>query len=291
MQSWCQWIIQCSTGRRNSRRRSRSSTNKYHLTYGSIKCSPVNAAKIVDAILFSILDVVDLEEEVADDDTAVDQENDTTLLELIHIAIVAWSNCKNRDGQAVNRTEYWLQLLQERQTSNFTNDNDMRLYEECYRGVIRACISSHEYQYLEKAMGLLDDMRDGHRRLYPTVQTCNLFLYGLANCKPSTKNAKQAEDILKNMIHDCQENDLKYAYRPDTNTFRQVITAWTKSGTTDEAAKNARRILDQMLTDYPTLDPDASTFNAIMTLYLQLGRRKEALAIFDQMCSLQQSEA
>jgi len=283
MQSWCQWIIQCSTGRRNSRR----STNKYQLTYGSIKCSPVNAAKIVDSILFRLLNVIDIEE--GEVDTEVDQGNDTTLLELIHIAITAWSNCKNRDGVAVNRTEYWLQLLQHRQTTNFTDDNDLRLYEECYRGVIRACISSHEYQHLEKAIGLLDDMRDGHHRLYPTAQTCNLVLYGLANCKPSTKNAKQAEDILKNMKYDCQENELKYAYRPDTNTFRQVITAWSKSETTDEAAMNARRILDQMLTDYPSLDPDASTFNAIMTLYLQLGRRKEALAIFDQMCSLQQS--
>ena len=286
MQSWCQWITQCSTGRRNSRRR--SSTNKYQLTYGSIKCSVVNAAKIIDSILCMLLDVLHLEEGVVVD-TEVDQGNDATLLELIHIAITAWSNSKDRDGLAVHRTEYWLQLLQEGQTSNFTDDNDLRLYEECYRGVIRACISSHEYEHLEKAIGLLDDTRERHHRLYPTAQTCNLVLYGLANCKPSTKNAKQAEDILKNMIHDCQENDLKYAYRPDTNTFRQVITAWSKSGTTDEAAKNARRILDQMLTDYPQIDPDASTFNAIMTLYLQLGRRKEALAIFDQMCSLQQS--
>ena len=59
MQSWCQWIIQCSTGRRNSRR---SITTKYQLTYGSIKCSPVNAAKIIDSILFRILDVIDIEE-------------------------------------------------------------------------------------------------------------------------------------------------------------------------------------------------------------------------------------
>jgi len=253
----------------------------------------VNAAKIVDAILYRLLDVLELEleleEEVVGDDKAVDHGNGTTLLELIHIAITAWSNSKDRDGLAVHRTEYWLQVLQDDgQTSNFTDDNDMRLYEECYRGIIRACISSHEYQHLEKAIGLLDDMR-AEQPLYPTAQTCNLVLYGFANCKPSTKNAKQAEDILKNMIHDCQENELKYAYRPDTNTFRQVITAWTKSEATDEAAKNARRILDQMLTDYPTLDPDASTFNAIMTLYLQLGRRKKALAIFDQMCSLQQS--
>ena len=287
MLSWCQWIIQCSTGRRNSRRR--SSTTKHQLTYGSIKCSPVNAAKIIDSILYMLLDLLDIDEAA---DIEVDPEGgspvDTTLLELIHIAIVSWSNCKNRDGVAVQRTEYWLRLLQERQTSNF-NENDMRLYEECYRGVIRACISSHEYQYLEKAIVLLDDMRDDHLRIYPTAQTCNLVLYGLANCKPSTKNAKLAEDILKNMIQDCQDNELKYAYRPDTNTFRQVITAWAKSDATDEAAKNARRILDKMLTDYPQIDPDASTFNAIMTLYLQLGRRKEALAIFDQMCSLQQS--
>ena len=116
MLSWCQWIIQCSSNGRSRRRRNRRRSNKYQLTYGSIKCSLVNAAKIVDSILLSILDVIDLEEgEVYD--TEVDKKDgllgDTTLLELIHIAIVAWSNSKNRNGLAVNRTEYWLQLLQE----------------------------------------------------------------------------------------------------------------------------------------------------------------------------------
>ena len=86
-----------------------------------------------------------------------------------------------------------------------------------------------------------------------------------------------------------QRNGASYAYRPDSNTFRQVITSWTKSDRTDVAATNARRILDLMLSDFPNLDPDASTFNALMTLYLQLGRRKETLSVFDLMCSLQRS--
>ena len=49
------------------------------------------------------------------------------------------------------------------------------------------------------------------------------------------------------------------------------------------AAKNGSRIINRMITEFPMLSPDAaSTFNALMTLYLQLGRlRKTALALFE----------
>ena len=91
--------------------------------------------------------------------------------------------------------------------------------------------------------------------------------------------------MLTQMINDCeqQDNGLKEcgSYRPDSNTFRQVITAWTKSGCADMAAKNGSRIINRMITEFPMLSPDASTFNALMTLYLQLGRRKTALALFE----------
>ena len=96
--------------------------------------------------------------------------------------------------------------------------------------------------------------------------------------------------MLTQMINDCEQQDNGLtehgSYRPDSNTFRQVITAWTKSGCADMAAKNGSRIINQMITEFPMLSPDASTFNALMTLYLQLGRRKTALALFEVLLSM-----
>ena len=72
--------------------------------------SSVNAAKIV--MLYFIIYFMSLIKRNIEKPEDYGSPGDTTLLELIHITIIAWSNCKNRDGVAVNRTEYWLQLLQ-----------------------------------------------------------------------------------------------------------------------------------------------------------------------------------
>ena len=132
-----------------------------------------------------------------------------------------------------------------RQTLNHLNPEMLRLYEENY------CI--HDYQNLQKAINLLEDMRTQQEDdlPYPTAHTVNLVLYGLANCKPCQANAEQAERILTQMVNDCeqqQKNGLKNAcYGPDSNTFRQVIPAWTKSGCADMVAKHGSRIINRML--------------------------------------------
>ncbi|KAL7542995.1 hypothetical protein ACHAXR_012279, partial [Thalassiosira sp. AJA248-18] len=307
MRAWCQWISRCSnTG---------SVNNLSSLDDGVIiRCSSINAAKIVDAILNRVLGVIGertiCEGEEECDMGRVDWE--IQLVELVSCAIDAWANTKNRDGEAVTRAEGWLAFFQQRLSqqkdggnvilsegllgSANLSDNVLRLYEECYRGVIKACIRSHERKYLGKAIELLEDLRvqqntslaESEAVRFPATKTYNLVLYGLANCEPCVKNAEQAEKLLGEMIS-CKLTSCA----PDSNTFRQVITAWTKSGTV-AAAENARRILDQVLSDddddnFPTLDPDASTFNALMTLYLKLGKTEETLSLFDLMASMHQS--
>ena len=312
MRAWSQWIARCSTGS------SRKSTLDDVESINGEKvflCSTTNASTIVNTILNKALVVIDRrrggdEGEVTS--TAVRVVNwDTKLIELVNVAIDACANSKN-----VKQAEHWLQLLQQSlplQKAEFEGKETsfskllhsglgnyvLNLYEEAYRGVIRACIRSQDPKSLERAIELLDDLSmqqqnlsdlDKASRLNPTTQTYNLVLYGLANCNPSLKNAERAEKILQQMI--ACENQRHQTYSascgPDSNTFRQVITAWTKSCSNDGVA-NSRRILDQMLSDFSTIDPDASTFNAIITLYLKLGKTDEALSLFDQMTSLHQS--
>ena len=120
-----------------------------------------------------------------------------------------------------------------RQTLNHLNPEMLRLYEENY------CI--HDYQNLQKAINLLEDMRTQQEDdlPYPTAHTVNLVLYGLANCKPCQANAEQAERILTQMVNDCeqqQKNGLKNAcYGPDSKTHsdkssrhgqRAVVQTW-----------------------------------------------------------------
>ena len=92
------------------------------MTYGTIKCSAVNAAKIVDVIIHQVLDTID-REEGADGEDKMDDESSwaagdegtrttTKLIELVNIAIDAWSYSKNRNGKAVQHVEKWLGILQ-----------------------------------------------------------------------------------------------------------------------------------------------------------------------------------
>jgi pentatricopeptide repeat protein len=114
--------------------------------------------------------------------------------------------------------------------------------------------------------------------LSPTTQTYNLVLYGLAHCKPCVKNALRAESLLKQMLSAHKSAGCF----PDSNTFRQVVSAWTKSGSSD-AVENAHRVLKMMLSEFPTVPPDASTYNAIMTMYLRKGQTEDVLDLFDQL--------
>jgi hypothetical protein len=188
--------------------------------------------------------------------------------------------------------------------------------EESYRGVVKAYIRTQKRDYLEKALKLLEEMEmssssssstsedpngstsDDHppnnNVIYPTTLTYNLILYGLANAQPSTtKNAEIAENLLqKKMIspsssqegEDCGCGCCCY---PDSNSFRQVISAWTKTGSPDAITKS-NTILNQMLNDFPKLDPDVSTFNAIMTLNLRLDKVEDVISMFHRMVSMRE---
>ena len=313
MRAWCQWILRFS-----------SVCSDLQLPYdddGAIRCTAINAANVVDAILNRVLGVIeewriccavdedDLNEEVEEEggsSSILSQEQqecgevewEAKLVDLVNCAIDAWANTKNRDGEAVQRAEGWLTYLQQTLSQqkdeekellvsseeeghllhSHLSDDVLKLFEESYRGVIKACIRSHERRYLGKSMKLLDEMRLQQQpsssldatgdldtttgaattRLFPATPTCNLVLYGLANCEPCEENAQKAEQLLEEISS------------PDANTFRQVIIAWTKSSSKMAAAKNARRVLDRMLEEYPMLDPDPSTL--LMTLYLKLGK-------------------
>ena len=117
--AWCQWITRFSKGRNRNGSRC---DNADQLTYGTIKCSAVNAAKIVDVIIHQVLDTINREED-ADEKDKLDDESSwaegddattktTKLIELINIAIDAWSYSKNRNGEAVQHVEKWLGILQ-----------------------------------------------------------------------------------------------------------------------------------------------------------------------------------
>eukprot|EP00578_Thalassiosira_sp_NH16_P014404 CAMPEP_0181114562 /NCGR_PEP_ID=MMETSP1071-20121207/20961_1 /TAXON_ID=35127 /ORGANISM="Thalassiosira sp., Strain NH16" /LENGTH=999 /DNA_ID=CAMNT_0023198703 /DNA_START=126 /DNA_END=3126 /DNA_ORIENTATION=- len=325
----------------------------------TLRCSAINAAKIVDMILTRSLEVIDGNRQriirgynTSDDDdgdcdgvkggstittttggSARVVDWDAKLIELINVAIDAWATGKNVEGAERRFLLLQQQILpplmqrvkgdegssgsgqQQQQRQHVL----LKLYEESYRGVIRACIRSRERKYLTRAIELLEDMQQRGGRIIGlarcpiiiTTQTYNLVLYGLANCDPCVENARRAESILDEMttsiMEHCRPNEgAVVAGRcypegdttigPDSNTFRQVITAWTKSchrsGNNNDvaiAAAKARRILDRMLSDFPSLYPDASTFNAIMTIYLKLGKTDEALAVFDLMNTLHAS--
>mmetsp|Transcript_16323 Transcript_16323/g.34510 ORF Transcript_16323/g.34510 Transcript_16323/m.34510 type:complete len:896 (-) Transcript_16323:21-2708(-) len=306
MRAWCRWISR-SSSINNGGIVQLSLDDDVHK---ALLCPAINVAKIVDAILNRVLVIGDNEQgalgkEGDEKGNAMDAvEWETKIVELANVAIYidARANAKNSD-EAVSRAEGWLHFLKERlgdemnSSSQCVNESVLRLYEESYRGVITACIRSRERRYLGRAMELLEDLSAPKKtphigshdmRLHPTTKTYNQVLYGLANCEPCEGNAKHAEKILEEMIASCSCMGASNTCMPDSNTFRQVITAWTKSGS-NVAATNARRILDQMISDFPTLDPDESSFNAIIHAYLKLGKTDEALALFDLMSSLHES--
>ena len=121
-----------------------------------------------------------------------------------------------------------------RQTLNHLNPEMLRLYEENY------CI--HDYQNLQKAINLLEDMRTQQEDdlSYPTAHTVNLVhtAWPIAN-HVRQANAEQDERILTQMVNDCeqqQKNGLKNAcYGPDSKTHsdkssrhgqRAVVQTW-----------------------------------------------------------------
>ena len=182
---------------------------------------------------------------------------ETKLIELVNVAIDAWAVSKNVDKaegwfrfseqqvslQDDDECELSLSSLISTSPSTtkvgsilnprLVGNHVLKLYEESHRWVINAFIRSHEHKYLEKAILLLEDLMawqqqntnktslldDTEARLYPTTQTYNLVLYGLANCEPCVENAERAERILQDMI-ECQQQDVnKCACGPDFNTF------------------------------------------------------------------------
>lgn len=256
----------------------------------------VQAAQVVENILKSTLTIYNEWEDLKLQNNA--SYLTTTRADLLHIALAAWVRCRTSDS--IDSSIMLLQLLQT------TKNGQILTYanEENYHSVIKACILSKRSVNLEKAIKLLEEMsnivticptqnmifddeddddafRCTETKLYPNTQTYDLVLYGLANCKPCVKNAQRAESLLHQMIshhksasgHDCH---------PKSNTFRQVVSAWTKCSS-KQAVQNARRILDMMLTDFPSITPDASTYNAIMTLYLRQGNPEKVLQLFTQL--------
>eukprot|EP00571_Detonula_confervacea_P016795 CAMPEP_0172297232 /NCGR_PEP_ID=MMETSP1058-20130122/335_1 /TAXON_ID=83371 /ORGANISM="Detonula confervacea, Strain CCMP 353" /LENGTH=912 /DNA_ID=CAMNT_0013006357 /DNA_START=96 /DNA_END=2834 /DNA_ORIENTATION=+ len=315
MRAWCQWIVRCSNGG-FSRSSSVDGSGE-----GVIRCSAMNAARIIDAILYPALRVMDERRarEGINKGGGMRVVNwETKLIEMVNVAIDAWAaslnnRSKNESASCMLRAEGWFRFLQRRLSLQEEEEGNnglsspegildpclgdyvLKLYEESHRMVIKAFIRSHERKYLKRAILLLEGMRAEQNtslagteaRVYPTTQTYNLVLYGLANCEPCVENAERAETILQEMIA-CQQSGEKCVCGPDSNTFRQVIIAWTKSGS-NRAAENACRLLDQMLSDFPMLDPDASTFNALMTIYLKLGKTEETLTLFDLITALHRS--
>ncbi|KAL7520847.1 hypothetical protein ACHAWX_005551 [Stephanocyclus meneghinianus] len=290
MKSWVKWISQRPRNNMNT-------TEGFSLNNVS-GLSSVDGAQIVETMLNQTLYVYD-EWEALKGQTLKTSHLTVSRADLVNIAIDAWACCKTNDRSSVDSAVKLLKLLQK-------EDNEQQIVtcanEATYRGVIKACISSRTPQDLEKAINLLEEISSvstvcptvnrGYEyckgalsgletKLFPTTQTYNLVLYGLANCNPCVKNAERAELFLNQMIFDHKRGSGHHCY-PDSNTFRQVVSAWTKSGS-DLADKNARRILSMMLDDFPSVPPDASTYNAIMTLYLRNGQTQDMLALFGQM--------
>lgn len=278
MKSWLKWMT----------KKQNTTSVKNRLTMTS-----AGAAQIVEQLLNQTLHIYNEWEELK-------LQNEvsyltTTRADLLRIAIDAWAKCKSKSS-----VDSVIQLLH-RSQNNVNGQMVTYANEECYHAVIKACISNKQPKDLDRAIGLLQEMQSTfticpssnigydddesfsciQTQLYPTTQIYNLVLYGLANCEPCVKNAELAESLLELMLsnhksvvgHDCV---------PESNTFRQVVSAWTKSGSKN-AEENAHRILNMMLAHSVT--PDASTYNAIMTLYLQRGKPGKALQLFDQLIS------
>lgn len=225
-----------------------------------------------------------------------------TLVSLVNIIMDAWANGSKINDEAIEHVEGWLHFLKtgemmmnEKQEEEEKEKSLVVIgpNEESYRGVVKAYIRTQKKQYLEKALQLLEEMSSisdhPNNIIYPSTLTYNLILYGLANAKPNDlkeNNAVIAENLLQEkMISSSQE---KFDCLPDSNSFRQVISAWTKTGS-HEAIEKTNEILNQMLNDFPDIDPDASTFNAIMTLNLRLDRVEDAISTFNKMIAMHES--
>ena len=214
-----------------------------------------------------------------------------TLVSLVNIIIDAWANGKKVELEAVTHAEGWLTFLKTGEMMNEEEEGQEKKSlviigpdEESYRGVVKAYIRTQKRKYLEKALKLLEEMSSSSTSdLYPTTLTYNLVLYGLANIQPSVKkNAEIAEHLLQKYSSQGE------ACHPDSNSFRQVISAWTKTGCRD-AIEKTNEILNKMLNDFPNIDPDASTFNGIMTLNLRLNKMEDVISVFNKMVSMHES--
>ena len=247
-------------------------------------------ARLTVEVLFErVLYVISHEEKISDVELA---ELRPTIVSLVNIIIDAWANGSKINQEAVIHAEGWFHFLTTGKMMNgMRSEKSLAVVlgadEESYRGVIKAYIRTQQKEYLDKAFGLLHEMSCGttNQKIYPKTLTYNLILYGLANAQPSDeKNAEIAENLLKEMIWTSKGEE----YDPDSNSFRQVISAWTKVVSL-EAMDRANEVLDQVLNDFPHIDPDASTFNAIMTLNLRLDRVEDAISVFNKMVAIHQS--
>ncbi|KAL7498613.1 hypothetical protein ACHAWT_007787 [Skeletonema menzelii] len=247
-----------------------------------------DARLTVEVVLKRVLYVITHEETTTTD--AEISELRPTLVSLVNIIIDAWANGNTVNEEVVAHVEGWLHFLKTGELMNEKEEEKSLVVigpdEESYRGVVKAYIRSQKRGYLDKALKLLDEMSsspDHPNAIYPSTLTYNLILYGLANAQPSLKeNAEIAQNLLQNkMIASGQQV-------PDSNSFRQVISAWTKTGSPD-AIEKTDEILTQMLNDFPNIDPDASTFNAIMTLNLRLDRVEDAISMFNKMVAMHEA--
>mmetsp|Transcript_35753 Transcript_35753/g.73088 ORF Transcript_35753/g.73088 Transcript_35753/m.73088 type:complete len:781 (-) Transcript_35753:45-2387(-) len=250
-------------------------------------------ARLTVEVIFKRVLYVITHEETTTADAAEISELRPMLVSLVNIIIDAWANGNDVNEEAVAHTEGWLHFLQTGEMMDEIEEEKSLVVigpdEESYRGVVKAYIRTQKRIYLEKALTLLEEMSSSSNHpntIYPSTLTYNLVLYGLANAQPSSKkNAEIAENLLqKKMISSSQEENCA----PDSNSFRQVISAWTKTGSR-YAIEKTDEILNQILNDFPNIDPDASTFNAIMTLNLRLGRVEDAISVFNKMVGMHES--
>ena len=304
MRSWAKWTARHPDGYKVTCEESNEADA------ANVRANSIDGMQMIEAILNQTLHVYDEWESLMSDASAP-QSLSISRVNLVNIAIDAWGSSNN--GKPVQAAEGWLRYLQEKSQSYQLDSEDGKVAamnsipnEDTYRNVIKICIRSRDKQNLEKAIELMgemgsmttfvwthgaDDTGDKahvleETELHPTTKMYNLILYGLANCEPSAKNAERAEVLLDKMIASSQCRNV--GCYPDSNTFRQVVSAWTKS-LSRTASEQAHRILNMMLSDFPSLSPDASTFNAIMTLDLRNGRIDDVLALFELMTDMHRS--
>lgn len=268
---------------------------------GSDTMNPVEAAQIVENILKHTL-IMYNEWEGSKMEGEISYIT-TTRSDLLRIAIDAL--VRSKSSTYVDSGMHLLRLLQERR------DGQIMTYanEASYHAIIKACTSTRKYNDLEKAISLLEEMqsallicptpnneyydrddafRCSESQLYPSTRIYNLVLYGLAHCNPCLQNAQRAESLLHQMTSNHKSNSGYNCY-PDSNTFRQVVSSWTKSGSKN-AVQNAHRVLNMMLNDFASVHPDPSTYNAIMTLYLKKGRTEKVLQLFNQLLASERTK-